>query len=108
MISSDLRDRLDAAREELDVDIQWFERGDPRCCGRDFGFWHICVGPYGWRDTAVRQAEWARTHLSYGRVNPELVNAPHHCIAEGWDLSRCLEMALHTAEQQRRCFYTNA
>jgi len=49
-ISDDLRDRLDAARETLDVDIEWVEQGDPCCYGRQFGFWVVTAAPSDWRE----------------------------------------------------------
>ena len=45
-----LRDRLDAARERLDVTIDRVETGDRRSHGRAFAFWEVMAGPIGWRD----------------------------------------------------------
>ncbi len=103
-IPSDLRDRLDAAREELDVDVEWVERGDPRCMGRDFGYWRVRAGRYGWREMDARRQAWRDGN--YGvTMDPSIPpDAPSACTAEGTGLAECIVAALDLAEKQAERF----
>jgi hypothetical protein len=90
-IPQPLRDRLDAAREYLEVTCRWFERGSKECWGRDFGFWEVCAGPEGW--TRRPKVENAR----YGQPTTEKNEGP--CIAQSWELPGAITMALDYAER---------
>jgi hypothetical protein len=91
VISSELRDRLDAARDYLDITIEWHERGSPHCHGRDFGFRRIMAGPAGWPQRPKRE-------YRYGDRRDEVEDGP--CIVE-WDrLDRVIERALDHAERR--------
>lgn len=91
-----LRDRLGAARETLDVDIQWVEQGDPRCYGRQFGFWIVTAAPYGWRE----QLAAYRASVPVCGVGPPPVPCPAWVQIEGADLERSLLYVLDAAERR--------
>lgn len=90
LIPSDLRDHLDAARDYLDITIEWFDRGSPECRGRDFGFWRMCAGPLGWPQRPKRECRYGE------RREPE--DGP--CITEGYGLANVIRMALDHAERR--------
>lgn len=69
VIPSDLRDRLDAARDHLDITVEWFGRGSPECHGRDFGFWRVRAGPAGWPQRPKRE-------YRYGERRDEAEDGP--------------------------------
>ena len=91
LIPSNVRDRLDAAREHLHVTIEWIERGDARCCGRDFGFWCVMTGPDGWQHRPKREHR-------YGEPSPIEERGP--CTAEWTDLAATIKSALDLAEKR--------
>jgi hypothetical protein len=91
VISSDLRDRLDAARDYLYITIEWFDRGSPQCRGRDFGFWRIRAGPVGW------ESRPPGPELRYGQASPHEYDGP--LIAEsGKTLEEAVAFTLDRAE----------
>jgi hypothetical protein len=91
VISSELRDRLDAARDYLDITIEWHDADSPLCRGRVGGFWRVCAGPAGWPWRPARE-------YRYGERRNEVEDGP--CIVE-WDrLAAVIARALDEGERR--------
>ena len=98
VISSQLRDRLDAARERLHIEIRWYEPGTPEhkaiAYGRTFGFWIVRIGPDGWQhrppdpDADLPIALRRRSAINAGPTD-----------AHGHDLEGTMAMALDEADR---------
>lgn len=95
-IPDDLRDRLDAAREFLDFEIEWVEKGDPRCYGRQFGFWVVTAAPYGWRE---QLAAWRASRPVCG-IEPPPAPCPMWVRMEWPDLAHTLRRVMDEAERK--------
>jgi hypothetical protein len=91
LIPSDLRDRLDAAREYLDISIEWFDEGAPECCGRAGGFWRVRAGPAGWPQRPRRE-------YRYGERRDQTEDGP---LSVEWHrLGAVIAKALDAAERR--------
>jgi hypothetical protein len=94
-LTEDLRDRLTAAADHLEIHREWVERGDVRCNGRDFGFWSVRIGLHGWQD---RIAAISDPLPGYA---PQAISVRDGALTvEGRDLAETLRMALNTARER--------
>ncbi len=93
-IPQSLRDRLDAARDYLHVEVRLIPRGHADCQGRDFDVHQVRIGPLGWERTPSPEIapsiyEQAAKHTS-ANEGPATV--------EAGDLERALAAALDHAD----------
>ncbi|CAG0995392.1 hypothetical protein PHYC_02529 [Phycisphaerales bacterium] len=87
LVNAAVAARLAEAREHLRVEAEWVEPPDPRCHGRQFGFWRVQAGP--------KDVPWFRPDPNAHRAVP--TDRPGPCIAEGRDLSQVTSLALDGA-----------
>ncbi len=93
-IPQPLRDRLDAARDYLHVEVRLIPRGHADCRGRDFDVHQVRIGPLGWERTASPAGvpsiyEQAAIHAT-ASLGPATV--------EAGDVERALAAALDHAD----------
>ena len=94
-LPQDLRDRLTAAADHLDIRREWIERGDPRCHGRDFGFWRVECGLYGWPE---RRA--AHPAPKPGLASPAMPMRDSVLTVEAPDLALAIAVTLEHAAKR--------
>lgn len=94
-LSETMLERLTAAADHLEIHRHWVERGDPRCAGRDFGFWQIQVGLHGWPERVA-----ARPPAPLGLAAPAYDIREGVLTVEAADLDLGLGVALDAARKR--------
>ncbi len=94
LIPQPLRDRLDAARDHLHVEIRLIPRGHADCRGRDFDVHQVRIGPLGWERTPVS----AEAPSIYEQAAMHATANDGPATVEARDLERALAAALDHAD----------